>query len=270
MENVINFNSNKATGSSVQTQLLNTRNLTSGTGYQRPVEPLKVGRIISEFNEHKVNPIKVSFRDNKYWVFDGQHTLSVLKAINNGEDCMVWCEVHFGLTYEDEARLFAEQNDNATKVNAAYKMKALYEAKDLETIEIKNIVESAGIEMNFSNYKGDNKLIALTKARSIYRTLGHNGLKRVLTFVKQIWDGQSSSLEKDILGGMALFMKTYCNNFNEDILVKNLRRIMPLDIKRKGKCDISCKGDLRFAKQILEAYNYKLTKKNRLEYLFKG
>lgn len=270
MENIIKLNANKAMSTNVQNQLLNTRNLTSGAGYQRPIESLKIARIISVFNEHKINPIKVSFRDGKYWIFDGQHTFTVLKAMNGGEDCMVWCEVHFGLTYNDEARLFAEQNDNATRVHMAYKMKALYEAEDSETVAIKNIAESSGLQMNFNTCKGDNKLVAVSKVKNIYKSLGSDTLKQVLCLIKQTWGGLSTSLDKEILGGVSLFVKNYKDEFNEDTFVKNLGRIMPLDIKRKGKSDISCKGDLKYANQILDAYNFKLTKKSRLEYKFKG
>lgn len=270
MEKVTKLNTIKTMGLNVQNQLLNTKNLTSGAGYQRPIDPKKVERIISQFNEHKVNPIKVSFRGGKYWVFDGQHTVVVLKTMNDGEDCMVWCEVHFGLTYEDEARLFAEQNDGSTKVDVAYKSKALYEAKDVETIEIKKIAESTGLQMNFNHSKGDNKLIAISKVKNIYKSLGTEGLKKVLCLVKQTWSGQSTSMDKEILGGTALFVKVYEDKFDEDTFTKNLRKVMPLDIKRKGKCDFSAKGDLKYAKQIFDAYNFNLTKKTRLEYIFKG
>lgn len=271
MENVISLNSSRSIGVNVQSQMLNTGNLTSGAGYQRPVDNRKIARIISEFNEHKVNPIKVSFRDGKYWVFDGQHTLSVLKAKNNGEDCMAWCEVHFGLTYEQEARLFAEQNDNATRVDVMYKAKALYEASDPEIVNIKNIIESVGLELNFNKSKGLNKIIAIRKVEQIYRTLGENGLRKVLYLIKKTWDGESTSLDKEILGGVGLFVKTYKGEFDENIFIKNLKRILPFEIKRNGRADVSCKkADLKYAKQILEGYNYKLTKKNRLEYKFKG
>lgn len=270
MSNVVKITSNKGIGVSVQNQLLNTKNLTSGAGYQRPVDSKRVERIISQFNEHKVNPIKVSFRDGRYWVYDGQHTLTVLKAMNKGEDCMVWCEVHFGLTYEDEAKLFAEQYDGSTKVDINYKMNALYEAGDPVVVDMKVKAESAGLTMNFTKGKGDNKLIAVGKLHNIYKSMGAESYRKILCLIKQAWAGQSTSLDKEILGGVAMFVDVYGEIFSEDVFVKNLRKVLPLEIKRKGDSDISAKGDLKYAKQILEAYNHGLTKKNRLDYIFKG
>ena len=254
----------------VQMEILSTKNLTSGAEYQRPIDPLRVQKIISNFNIHKVNPIKVSFRDNKYWVFDGQHTLTSLKAINKGEDSMVWCEVHYGLTYEDEAKLFAEQYDGSTKVDIAYQMKALFEAGNEEIKKLVEIADSIGLKFSFDKYKDKNKIIALKKVRDAYRKLGENGLRRILYLVKQVWDGDSTSLDNNILGGMSLFYQTYKDQFDEELFIKQLSKVLPIDIKRRGKSDSSCKGDLRFAKQILEVYNISLRQKNRLEYKFKG
>lgn len=42
--------------------------------YQRPLEPNEVKEIIATFNPYLCNEPKVSFRDGKYYVFDGQHT----------------------------------------------------------------------------------------------------------------------------------------------------------------------------------------------------
>lgn len=251
-------------------ELLNTKVLTSGAAYQRPIEPIKVQNIVSNFDQHKVNPIKVSLREGKYWVYDGQHTLAGLKAVNKGEDCLVWCEVHFGLTYEDEARLFAEQNDGSSKVDIAYKMKALVEAGNEEVLKIVEIVNYTGLELNFEKYKGVNKIIAIKKVRDIYKKLGGDGLKRVLYLIKQTWDGETSSLDNDILGGVALFCRTYKDKFDDNLFIKQLSKVLPIDIKRKGKSDISARGDLRFAKQILDIYNTCLRQKNRLDYEFKG
>lgn len=47
--------------------------------YQRELDQNRVKRIVANFNPDLVNPIKVSYRNGKYYVFDGQHTLAALK-----------------------------------------------------------------------------------------------------------------------------------------------------------------------------------------------
>ena len=43
--------------------------------YQRELNPERVRKIVKEFDERVANEPKVSCRNGKYYVFDGQHTL---------------------------------------------------------------------------------------------------------------------------------------------------------------------------------------------------
>ena len=89
---------------------LNARLLVVDKAYQREIQQDRVKRIVANFNPALVNPIKVSHRDGRYYVFDGQHTLASLRMQNHSPSLMVDCKVYEGLSQEDEARLFAEQN----------------------------------------------------------------------------------------------------------------------------------------------------------------
>ena len=78
--------------------------------YQRGVERKRVEMIAADFNEYIANEPKVSFRDGKYYVVNGQHTIEGRILRNGGEDLPILCKVYTGLTMEQEALLFAEQN----------------------------------------------------------------------------------------------------------------------------------------------------------------
>ena len=45
---------------------VNSKLILSDHDYQRTIDPRRVKRIVSAFDEKLVNPIKVSFRGNKY------------------------------------------------------------------------------------------------------------------------------------------------------------------------------------------------------------
>ena len=47
--------------------------------YQRATDIKRVNEIAKNFDERIANEPKVSFRDGKYFVFDGQHTLLARK-----------------------------------------------------------------------------------------------------------------------------------------------------------------------------------------------
>lgn len=48
--------------------------------YQRELKSERVKRIVSNFDERIANEPKVSYRDGKYYVFDGQHTIDARKV----------------------------------------------------------------------------------------------------------------------------------------------------------------------------------------------
>ena len=62
--------------------------------YQRKIDSARVDRIVNSFDPRLANEVKVSFRDGKFYVFDGAHTLSALKRIHGEEAFMVDCKVY--------------------------------------------------------------------------------------------------------------------------------------------------------------------------------
>ena len=54
--------------------------------YQRGVQRKRVEMIAADFNEYVANEPKVSFRNGKYYVVDGQHTIEGRILRNGGKD----------------------------------------------------------------------------------------------------------------------------------------------------------------------------------------
>lgn len=50
--------------------------------YQRDYNDTRVKRIVKAFDKRIANKPKLSYRDKKYYVFDGQHTIAVRKLMN--------------------------------------------------------------------------------------------------------------------------------------------------------------------------------------------
>ena len=75
--------------------------------YQRELNTDRVHKIVKQFDERVANEPKVSYRDGRYYVFDGQHTIAARVERNGGKPLMILCKVYYGLTEKEEARLFA-------------------------------------------------------------------------------------------------------------------------------------------------------------------
>lgn len=233
--------------------------------YNRGISKSHVKDIVKHFNPNLVNYCKVSFRDGRYWIFDGNHTLRALIEVAGGnEDILVECKVYEGMTYEDEAYLFSLQFGNARKVSVSQVLKARCEAKDRDALLFKAAVERAGAIVSFSpgRYKGH--LNCLDLAFKIYSKLGEDHLYLVIASIMKIWNGDPDSMLKEIVGGMSIFFSTY-PYASLDRLSKALRKDSPAQIISNGKTDEFHTGYARYAAQIAKRYNTKLSSSKQLD-----
>lgn len=245
---------------------VNSKQILIDEEYQRPVDYLRVRKMIANYNPNLVNPIKVSYRDKKYYCFDGQHTLSMLKGMNDNKDLLVPCKVYFGMHETDEARLFSEQNGLSRAIQSNQKLRSLYVAGDIDVIEFKKCVEDCGIKCDFSGVTGNKKIICYSTAFKIYMKYGGKHLTKILQVIKKAWNADKDSLMKEIVAGLDIFIRTYEDEYDESHLVKRLSRVSPLVIRRDGMASTSG-GNKRFAVQIYDIY-CKGTSINRLDYKF--
>lgn len=253
----------------IQMMDLNTKDLISSQAYQRNIDQKLISYIVSNFDPHKFGIIKVSFRDGKYYVYDGQHRITAFKVLNNNQDGFVKCEVHYGLTYEDEAKYFAEQYLGSKNVNIVYRWRALYEAKEEPVYSIVNSVRALGIEVRFTKVKSSNRIIAFKQLNDMWMKLGCEKTLTILTLLKKAWDTNENAFDGNIILGMREFFHVYTNEINEDTFVRQMKKVLPSAIVIEGKKDNISKNGLNFAKVIWSKYNNGL-KTRRLDYKFRG
>lgn len=119
--------------------------------YQRGVERKRVELIARDFNEYMVNEPKVSFRNGRYYVMDGQHTIEGCILLNGGEDRPILCKVYTGLTMEQETLLFAEQNGHAAPLSAGIKLRAKVVGGDAPSKAFVAATNRVGLSLNYDS-----------------------------------------------------------------------------------------------------------------------
>lgn len=244
----------------IKSMRLNTKDIVVNPMAQRDVERRRAqfNKIMRYFNEDLVNPIKVAFIDGKYYCFDGQMTMKVLKARNEGQDLCVYCKCYYGLTDMDMANLFVNQNGIVSKVTVADKLRVLNNFGDPESVQIVRLTESAGLEISWNGQKGRNAIMAVATLIECFRLLdGMNNpddFQTVIRVIKGAWDGNPAGSCAEILKGVTLFVKTYKGQFDESRLIKKLHEKLPGDIVRDARQDRSG-GSRKFGVQILQIYN---------------
>lgn len=187
---------------------VNSRFLYIDPEYQRSLDMNRVHKIVAQFDEMLVNPIKVSFRAGKFYVFDGQHTLAALKLRNNNKDLPVGCKVYSGMSQEQEAALFAQQNGLSRAVPSNAKLKAMFLAGDQEVVDFYNYTNRVA-KMDFSGGMAHNKILACAKAFKVFKDMGPVEYINILSIIKDAWGGESDSWRQEILGGLHLFYKEF-------------------------------------------------------------
>lgn len=244
----------------VKSMRINTKDIVVNPLAQRDVERRRAqfNKIMRYFNDDLVNPIKVAFIDGKYYCFDGQMTMKVLKARNGGQDLCVYCKCYYGLTDVDMANLFVNQNGIVSKVTVADKLRVLNNFGDSESVQVVRLTESEGLEISWNGQKGKNAIMAVATLIECFRLLdGMNNpddFKQVIRVIKGAWDGNPNGSCSEILKGITLFVKTYKGQFDESRLIRKLHEKLPSDIVRDARQDRSG-GSRKYGVQILQIYN---------------
>lgn len=233
---------------------MNTKMLTVDPSYQRDVDMARVRKMVKEWNPCLVHPVKVSKRNGKYFIFDGQHTSEALKLRNKGYDTQIWCQVFNGLTWLDEVELFLAQNGNSRAVKMNDKFRARMNAGDEDVVKMVRTAESLGIIIDFKGSKAYNKIVALTTLARIFKNTTDGEYVRILKLIRDTWGGVPESYSSEILKGVYIFVKAYGDDFKDSAFIKRLGSISPTVIIREAKAS-AAPGDSKYARQILAVYN---------------
>ncbi len=141
-------------------------------------------------------------------------------------------------------------------------MKALYTSGDIEMIELRKAVESAGFIFDFSKSKTTNRICC---CRQIYKIFSNapreSDFYRFLEIIKSAWHGDPDSLRKEILGGMWIFYITYKGDIDMKYAADKFAHIPPIEIFRDGKLYKDYPGDSKYAYVLAQRYNAKQRKK---------
>ena len=234
---------------------LSTSQLTSGLPYQRPVLQKDVDKIIREWNGREITPVVVSFRDGKFNVVDGQHHIEAMRQKAGGRDVIVPCIIHTGMTYEQEAELYARLDRDKKRLTLRQYTKAVVEAgSDANIMEVKRLTEGVGFIWALGEPTGEPFEIAPIRALiNAYQLLGGEAFARMLSLLAGAWQGMPNSLKASMLSGMALFVKTYEVELSDRAFIRRMSIVSPEEIIRLGRIETDV--GLRFARIILDKYN---------------
>lgn len=230
--------------------------LETDASYQRKIDISRVDRIVAGFDARLVNTVKVSNRDGHFYVFDGAHTLAALKRIHGDKTFMVDCKVYQGLTYEEEAYLFALQTGESKDVAFGVRMRAMLISGSAEAKAFRAHTAAAGLSLaENAGSATRNVVAAIAKAYRLYTALGADDYEAMLRLIVDTWDGVAWSLTSYILGGIAVFLREYGGDYNRDRFIKRLRGVGYEELRDEARRQRRSSSDIAHALAIVKAYN---------------
>ncbi len=154
--------------------------------YQRPVDMKKVEAIMREFNPRRVRPIELSYRDGVYYCFDGQHRLRAYQRLGQTK---IEAQVHFGLTYKEEAKLFADQHRNEKHISKRdeWRARVLAGNADAGASAVSETLRVYGYTMDICPQTGLTPVGAINEIQKLYDETGLPGLNSALAIATGAW-----------------------------------------------------------------------------------
>ena len=156
--------------------------------YQRDVQRKRVEIIAADFNEYIANEPKVSFRNGKYYVVDGQHTIKGRILRNGGKDLPILCKIYIGLTMEQEALFFAEQNGYSAPLTAGIKLRAKVVGGDAISKAFLTATNRVGLSLNYDGQQlTDYRIGCVGTAFRLYKQMGEPLYCETMRLIVAAW-----------------------------------------------------------------------------------
>ena len=204
--------------------------------YQRGVQRKRVELIAADFNEYVANEPKISFRNGKYYVVDGQHTIEARILRNGGRALPILCKVYTGMTMQQEALLFAEQNGHSAPLSAGIKLRAKVAGDDAPSKEFLAATNRVGLAFNYDSLQlSDYRISCVGTALKLYNQMGEKIYCEALRLIVAAWGGKPDSFRASVLRGMMHFVELYHGEFSEERLVRALGSVHPMEIYCVGR-----------------------------------
>ena len=201
----------------------------------------------------------ISFRNGRYYVTDGQHTIEARILRNGGKDLPILCKVYTGLTMQQEALFFAEQNGHAAPLTAGIKLRAKVVGEDALSMAFLAATNRVGLDFNYDSLQlSDYRISCVGTALKLYNQMGEKIYCEALRLIVDAWEGKPDSFRAAVLKGVMYFVEVYHGEFNEERLIRALRSVHPMEIYRTGMDNpAKLPGWKKYVFPIYMAYNGK-------------
>ena len=190
------------------------------------------------------------------------NTFYLVILLNGGEDRPILCKVYTGLTMEQEALLFAEQNGHAAPLSAGIKLRAKVVGGDAPSKAFVAATNRAGLSLNYDSMQlSDYRIGCVGTALKLYDQLGEEIYCEALRHIVEAWEGKPDSFRAAVLRGVMYFVQLYHGQYSAERLVRALSGVHPMELYRISRDNpAKLPGWRRYVYPIYTTYNGKCRK----------
>ena len=227
------------------------------SGYQRPLSDARVDDLYEKFDAGEARDIWVSERaDGSRWILDGQHTWAVLRRMGFTQ----WpARIFYGLSIAEEARRFAEYQNNTRRIPSVVQFNAEVIAKDPTAVALDKILTDYYLRISSSKLRHKDNYLGVTSRavfQKIYELGGEYTLREVLQLAIDAWGQAGTSFLGRVLQGMG-YLFTYCEGqFDRGRFLAVMRNTTPKQLVEAigptGSGGASRAGSLLLLEKYLE------------------
>lgn len=248
------------------TRIINSSQLKSKQDYQRKINMTFVKECIKKFDPNKVEPVHVSYRDGKYYVMDGQHTILILEGVNGNKSVDINCIVHKGMNYSDESDWTVDQYEKKHRHTYNEMATAEYEAGRKLPCEIALKIKNVGGRLSYDRTaKTGMKIGATKKVTKLYEKDSDHTILAIKCLI-EAYNGRENSIPADIIAGTMEFLRLYDNQVLTSRLVEALSKYTPQLLTNTAK-NLRMAYPVNWTETLRDKYN-EVSKKGRLKPIY--
>lgn len=247
--------------------------------YQRDIQPKRLKRLIKEFEPMAMGVFVISARVRKgkgheYWLLDGQHRMKALFAVS--KSTFRWisrcpCMIFYGLTTDEESRLWVLLNRNRGQPTPSETLKAQIIAEDNVSLELLEKVHAYGFRFRFDSDNDKKGWPVIEAIKSLHMAQDSGVMDELFEVLAKLrHDGKVTG---NFIKGITHFLRVRNNRDKVDIeRLISILSVVPPDYIIKEAAQLHTHGtDLfRFIAHVIkERYNKGLRGRNkRIDYCF--
>lgn len=235
--------------------------------YQRARMSSWAKAIARDFDPDRLDPLRVSRRKDGDYVIDGQHRLIAVRDMLGWHDQNVPCEVHHGLTFDQEIKIFAGQTSTGRKqIRKLDEWHARYLADSPEALALVAAIEASGLVVQWGGgKKWPNGFVAIGVAEMLMDSHGAPLLTDSLAVLHEAFIGDPRGWGSEFLYGVHSFLRKHGDHefYSRPELVQRLKQSGVDLVRAKINRVLTGLGftDKRVAagRAMLELYNFRRT-----------